>query len=86
MTVAAPVWSVLGRESSIQSQRSGNRGRAIVRLLERGPHRKGLRSMFDLEQKPAKYVEPEKWYIAVDRAKCGEGIAIAEAPKPIVQY
>jgi predicted RNA-binding Zn-ribbon protein involved in translation (DUF1610 family) len=27
-------------------------------------------------------VEPEKWYIAVDCAKCGDGIAIAEAPSP----
>jgi hypothetical protein len=42
--------------------------------------------MFDLGQEPTKYVEPEKWYIAVDCAKCGEGIAIAQAPKPIVQY
>jgi hypothetical protein len=26
--------------------------------------------MFGLEQKPTKHVEPEKWYIAVDCAKC----------------
>jgi DNA-directed RNA polymerase subunit RPC12/RpoP len=42
--------------------------------------------MFGLEQNPTKYGEPEKWYIAVDCAKCGEGIAIAETPTPIVQY
>jgi hypothetical protein len=42
--------------------------------------------MFDHEQKPTECVEPEKWYIAVDCAKCGEGIAIAEAPKRLVQY
>jgi hypothetical protein len=42
--------------------------------------------MFELQQKPTKYVEPEKWYIAVDCGKCGEGIAIAETPKPVVQY
>lgn len=42
--------------------------------------------MPDLGQKPIKYVEPGKWYIAVDCAKCGEGIAIAETPKPVVQY
>jgi DNA-directed RNA polymerase subunit RPC12/RpoP len=42
--------------------------------------------MFGLGQKLTTYVEPEKWYIAVDCAKCGKGIAIAETPKPIVQY
>jgi hypothetical protein len=36
--------------------------------------------MFGLEQKPTKHVEPEKWYIAVDCAKCCEGNAFAEAP------
>lgn len=30
----------------------------------------------------AKYVEPSKWYVAVDCAKCGEGIALAEVPSP----
>jgi hypothetical protein len=38
--------------------------------------------MFGLEQKPTKHVEPEKWYIAVDCAKCCDGIAFAEAPWP----
>ena len=38
--------------------------------------------MFGLEEKPTKHVEPEKWYIAVDCAKCCDGIAIAEAPSP----
>ena len=33
--------------------------------------------MFGLEQKPTKQVEPEKWYIAVDCAKCCEGIVFA---------
>ena len=36
--------------------------------------------MFGLERKPIKHVEPEKWYIAVDCAKCCIGIAFAEAP------
>jgi hypothetical protein len=36
--------------------------------------------MFGLERKPIKHVEPEKWYIAVDCAKCCVGIAFAEAP------
>jgi hypothetical protein len=38
--------------------------------------------MFGLEQKPTKHVEPEKWYITVDCAKCCEGIAFAQAPPP----
>jgi ribosomal protein S27E len=38
--------------------------------------------MFGLEQKPTKHVEPEMWYIAVECAKCREGIAFAEAPPP----
>ncbi len=29
-----------------------------------------------------KFVEAEKWYFAVDCAKCGEAIAFAEAPSP----
>jgi endogenous inhibitor of DNA gyrase (YacG/DUF329 family) len=28
------------------------------------------------------YTEPDKWYIAVDCAKCGEAIPFAEAPSP----
>jgi len=38
--------------------------------------------MLNLEQKPTDYVESEKWYIAVDCAKCGEAIAFAKAPSP----
>ena len=29
-----------------------------------------------------KYTEPDKWYIAVDCAKCGEAIPFAEVPSP----
>jgi predicted nucleic-acid-binding Zn-ribbon protein len=36
--------------------------------------------MFGLERKPIKHIESEKWYIAVDCAKCCVGIAFAEAP------
>jgi DNA-directed RNA polymerase subunit RPC12/RpoP len=30
----------------------------------------------------AKLVEPDKWYFAVDCAKCGEAIPFLEAPSP----
>ena len=29
-----------------------------------------------------KYTEPDKWYVAVDCEKCGEGIPFMEAPSP----
>jgi predicted RNA-binding Zn-ribbon protein involved in translation (DUF1610 family) len=42
----------------------------------------GLHKRNDLIMQATQYVEPDKWYVAVDCEKCGEGIAIKEAPSP----